>query len=246
MRTVIATMLLMLLMPATASAHLLVTSPSPRVADDNIKEGRAPCGGPRGSVVHSLVAGEPLTIEFDETVAHPGHFELRFSEAGDVDWQMLDANIPDQGGVGSYTHTFDVPEVECDDCTLQFIQVMTDRNPPTNYYNCIDVEITMPPAPQEDVGVPADVGPEPDVGSSGNNASPNNSTPGMTTQEPATNNVPDPVVPQTNQQADPTNIHAGGEVCSTAPATSDFALWLLLGAVTLARRRSSRGSSAAR
>ncbi|MGI9302428.1 MAG: hypothetical protein ACR2RB_06955, partial [Gammaproteobacteria bacterium] len=46
----------------------------------------------------------------------------------------------------------------CDDCTLQLIQVMEDRDPPTNYYSCADVVLQAAPGGDpNDVTPPADV-----------------------------------------------------------------------------------------
>lgn len=226
-------------LPTTAAAHLLVTAPTPRVADDNIKENRAPCGGPRGDTIHQLTGGEPLTLEFDETIAHPGHFELRFSESGDANWQMLDANIPDQGGVGSYTHTFDVPMVACTDCTLQFVQVMTDRNPPTNYYNCIDVEIVLPTEEEEDVGTAADVG-VPDAGATPDVGTPGTSDTGMSTNMPMPPTNPMPPAPNDPTLSEPDRIEATGTMCTAAAGSTPMGDWCFAAVLLVGVRRARR------
>lgn len=238
-------------LPAVANAHMVITSPAPRVSADNIKEANAPCGGPRGSVVHELTGGQMLTIEFDETIAHPGHFELKFSMAGDTRWQTLDAAIPDQGGVGSYSHTFQVPDVTCTDCTFQFIQVMTDRNPPVNYYNCIDVAITGTAMPEPDLGGAPDMGSAPpDMGTTPSNNTttpPNNATPPGTTVPPDPS-TPTPT-PEPDAGAELHDVNGSGAACSVATGHAADGAWLALvvGAlVTRVRRRSSRGSIAAR
>lgn len=231
------------LAPASAYAHIVITSPTPRVDADNVKEASAPCGGPRGDVVTQLTPGQMFTIEYDETVAHPGHFELNFSMAGD-DFAMSIANeIPDQGGQGSYSYEFQVPNVECTDCAFQFVQVMTDRNPPTNYYSCIDVEI-MP----EGAGMPDAGSGEADMGGTG--------TPDMgttvpadmgTTTPPATGNNnsgpgtdPTPGGNTTSNPAGETSygtVEAHGNACSVSGLSpNDASLWLLALALFFIRR----------
>lgn len=243
--------LALLAFPTTAFAHTMVTSPSPRVDSDSIKESSAPCGGPRGSTIHQLDPGQMLTIEYDETVAHQGHFELRFSMAGDTNWMSLDDNIPDQGGVGSYEHTFQVPDVECADCTFQFIQVMTDRNPPQNYYSCIDVAIGSDTTPV-DMGMGgADMGT--DAGNTNNGTNSNNTNPG-TDNGPdnnanPNNNVNPPAPDMGDADAGVTNIDASG-TCAVAGdyPTREVPIGLLaVFGLTLwwGRRRSSRGSAEA-
>lgn len=239
--------------PAPTFAHLLITAPTPRVANDNIKEGSAPCGGPRGSTIHELTGGQMLTIEYDETIAHPGYFQLRFSMAGDTDWMMLEDQIPDQGGVGSYTHEFQVPDVTCTDCTFQFIQVMTDRDPPTNYYNCIDVQITSSATPDPDLGTAMlDVGVvPPDMGGTPTN-------PGIPTADagatPGGSNPPggqppgvDPAPVEADSGFEGSAVRGTG-TCSTIASGGDAGMLLGLFGLLISRRRrrSFRDSSEAR
>lgn len=254
--------LALIAVPSTALGHAKVTSPTPRIDASNIKEAAAPCGGPRGDVVTQLTGGQMLTLEYDETIGHPGFFQLRFSMAGDTNWQMIADNIPDQGGVGSYSYTFQVPDVSCDQCTFQWIQVMTDRNPPTNYYSCFDVEITSStgtPTPDAGMGT-ADMGePVPDVGMGTNNGiDPTNNGIGGTTGTGGNNGTtpgPGTNPPIVTPGADAGMSADGGPsvratgTCATAPRDQRLGGWLiaLLGlGLIRARRRSSRGSSEAR
>jgi hypothetical protein len=46
-----------------------------------------------------------------------------------------------------------MPNVNCDNCTLQLIMVMTETNPPTNYYSCADIQLVG-----SDAGVETDGG----------------------------------------------------------------------------------------
>lgn len=141
-----------------AAAHLLVTSPQSR--HDSLKRG--PCGAgaddPRGSVVHTFAPGATITVAWDEFVDHPGHFRISFDDDGQDDFvdpasftdvsggpTVLIDDIPDRDG-GGYTQTVTLPDVECDNCTLQVIQVMTDKAPYGDgndlYYQCVDLVLS--------------------------------------------------------------------------------------------------------
>ena len=102
----------------------------------------------------------------DLTIGHPGHFRIAFSLASDADFDtnILFDNI--QHGVdvdpatNIFSKTIKLPNIQCTDCTLQLIQVMTDRSPPTNYYSCADIQLTFdgnPPPVMGDTTPPADI-----------------------------------------------------------------------------------------
>jgi hypothetical protein len=155
-----------------AAAHIGLQFPPSRYGDDVLKEG--PCGiagGTRSSNVTELEGGAQIEVVWDEYVDHPGHFRIAFDADGDDDFVdpvclsgcntrfpeielqsndtvLLDgiADTPD-GGPGGATVT--LPDVECDRCTLQVIQVMYDKPPyvvPGNdiYYQCADLILRRP------------------------------------------------------------------------------------------------------
>lgn len=158
----------------TAAAHVHIVSHQTRYRAFVIKD--PPCGAPaatseRGDVVHVFEPGETITLEYDEYIPHPGHFRVSFDVNGEDDFVspagpddlytndavLLDGIAPhDPAGPGGY-RSVDVtlPDVECDNCTLQFVQIMTDRvpyDPVTSlYYNCLDVVL----APEPRAGVAA-------------------------------------------------------------------------------------------
>ncbi|MFO0728661.1 MAG: SCE4755 family polysaccharide monooxygenase-like protein [Myxococcota bacterium] len=154
--------------PGIAFAHAGLVSPESRDNDPqsgtSIKTG--PCGpqGPGSGPRTTFVAGTTVDIHFRETVNHAGHFMLSLSMANDQGFTVLDGNIPHSdaapqptfGSPRMYTYQWTVPNTPCTTCTLQLIQVMEDRNPPTNYYSCADIEIDAPGQP--DAGVPEDTG----------------------------------------------------------------------------------------
>jgi len=180
------------LAPSAAFAHAGLLSPESRDNDPqsgtSIKTGpcgpNAPGSGPRTR----FAPGSAVEITFRETINHPGHFILSLSMANDQGFQPVTGltqnggavaadNIPHNGAAPQpsfasprmYTGLmWTVPNTPCAGCTLQLIQVMTDRNPPTNYYSCADIEIGDAPdagfAPADtgvvelDAGFPSDAG----------------------------------------------------------------------------------------
>ncbi|WP_437729861.1 SCE4755 family polysaccharide monooxygenase-like protein [Sorangium sp. So ce1335] len=136
-------------------AHITLTSPAPRNGLDGPQK-TSPCGAPndaRGDDVTVFEPGETITVTWDETIDHPGHFRIMFDDDGDdfpepagesdlcepgVDPGCLLDGIEDKRG-GSYSAQVTLPDIACDNCTLQLIQVMTDRRPATLYYRCADL-----------------------------------------------------------------------------------------------------------
>ncbi len=151
----------------SAAAHIALEYPPSRYGPDVLKVG--PCGaasGPRSDHVTELEAGAPLEVVWNEYVDHPGHFRIAFDRDGDDgfidplclsgcttrnpviqtysnDTVLLD-DIPDTVGGGESRVTITLPDVECDRCTLQVIQVMYDKPPYATpgddiYYQCADL-----------------------------------------------------------------------------------------------------------
>lgn len=127
----------------------------PRSDADNHKTG--PCGSDDPTTDPTkrttLIAGESIDIEWEETVNHPGWFRIAFSKDGTTgfDANVLKDNITDtqNGNVTrsdpntyhKYKVSIKIPDEPCENCSIQLIQVMTDRTPPTNYYSCADIKI---------------------------------------------------------------------------------------------------------
>lgn len=138
-----------------ADAHISLTSPKPRYPDQ--KEG--PCGqgssDKRSTNVTTFKPGETITVTWKETIDHPGHFRISFDPNGikafvdpksftDLNTapSVLVDGIADKNG-GTYSQEVTLPDVECDTCTLQVVQVMTDKAPYGDgndlYYQCADL-----------------------------------------------------------------------------------------------------------
>jgi MYXO-CTERM domain-containing protein len=147
MRIVLA----LLLVSATASAHTTLTSPPPRTLANKA----GPCGAAgstRGTKVTTFAPGEVITVEWDETVDHPGHYRVAFDDDGDdvfvnpnnpndnFAFTLMD-QIPDKSG-GHYTQQITLPTTPCTNCTLQLIQIMTTQVPYNSFYfQCADITI---------------------------------------------------------------------------------------------------------
>lgn len=153
---------------ATAYGHIAMTRPAPR--SDAQKEG--PCGATgstRGTNVTTYRPGETITVEWDETVDHPGHYRIAFDDNGNDSFrdpnlptdnfpQTLVDQITDKGG-GRYSQQITLPNMSCTNCTLQLVQVMTTSVPYNSfYYQCADLVLSNGTDPNPD--------PDPDPGPS--------------------------------------------------------------------------------
>jgi hypothetical protein len=148
-------------MAAPAVAHIEMTVPGHR--SQMQKEG--PCGvigSVRGSNVTTYASGQTITVEWDETVDHPGHYRISFDDDGNdfpnpvrstdaFPTTLLD-NIADHAP-GHYTQDITLPDIECTNCTLQLVQVMTTTEPFTAgnlYFQCADLSLVRD-VPGDDV-----------------------------------------------------------------------------------------------
>ncbi|MGB3052456.1 MAG: SCE4755 family polysaccharide monooxygenase-like protein [Polyangiales bacterium] len=175
--------------PAEARAHLGLDVPASRYGPDTLKTG--PCGvagGERTTNVTYYEPGETIEVRWNEYVDHRGHYRIAFDDDGDDDFvdpatmmelysndTVLLDEITDNGqGERDYVATVTLPELSCDNCTLQVIQVMYDKPPYTTpgndiYYQCADLvlrEAGTPPDAGTDAGtdVGTDAGTDADGG----------------------------------------------------------------------------------
>jgi len=162
----------LLLGPRLASAHIQLISPSPRQYLPS-EQKTGPCGragGIRTANATTFEPGATIEVVWDETVPHQAHYRIAFDDNGhDVfrdpvcttncttndplmpptfapgnNLPVLLDGISDRTGMGRYRVTLTLPNIECDNCTLQLIQVMYDKRPyvtPGNdvYYQCADL-----------------------------------------------------------------------------------------------------------
>jgi hypothetical protein len=143
--------LILLVLSGTASAHITMTAPPPRTLDNKA----GPCGAAgskRGTHVTTFAPGATITVEWDETVDHPGHYRIAFDNDGDdvfvnpnnpndnFSFTLMEP-IPDKVG-GHYTQQITLPTAPCANCTLQLMQIMTTQVPYNSfYYQCADIAI---------------------------------------------------------------------------------------------------------
>lgn len=151
--------------PAVAAAHIQLTSPPPRT----LQLKQRPCGiagSVRGASITVLAPGATLEVRWTETIDHPGHYRVSFDLDGQDFTIPLSYNdttqntnvvmdlIPDRAGSQlMYTQMITLPNQTCENCTLQVIQMMTDKPPydaPTNpasddiYFQCADIALRIP------------------------------------------------------------------------------------------------------
>jgi BIM1-like copper acquisition factor len=158
--------------PRPAAAHIQLTFPPQRTEAQK----KGPCGdgtSARSAAVTEFRPGQTIVVEWDETVEHPGHFRISFDDDGDDDFaipasydescsngKVLVDLIPDRdvsNGDRHYRQEVTLPNYECVNCTLQVIQIMTDKPPYTAdalgndiYYQCSDITLRGRPAAPAD------------------------------------------------------------------------------------------------
>lgn len=163
---------LMLLSSSLAYSHARLrpgsTTP-PRDESTGLKT--APCGGiARTANPLYYKPGQEIKVQWEETINHPGYFIVSFSEDGDLNFEK-NILIPkfvdtqdepiEEGKTHLYEASVKLPNLLCEACTIQLIQVMTeDPANPRNYYSCSDIKLTHEPQPKpvpkpDDKGKPA-------------------------------------------------------------------------------------------
>jgi MYXO-CTERM domain-containing protein len=152
-----------------ARAHISLNFPKGRyfqtngMQTDQNKQKNGPCGVSNdartkdASLITTFKPGEKVMVKFQETIQHPGHFEISFDSDGqDFPFPgeapsatsgvtVLANNIADKT-TNDYTYEVTLPNMECEKCTLQLVQVMTTKSPPYAksgdlYFQCADIAI---------------------------------------------------------------------------------------------------------
>src|SRR5687767_14022220 len=90
---------LALLAPATAGAHVKFVSPNPRTSTTSPAPIPAPCGGDttRGTQPSTFMAGATIALSWNEIIDHPGHYRISFDNDGQ---DFVDPANPHQNQVG--------------------------------------------------------------------------------------------------------------------------------------------------
>lgn len=160
---------------ASASAHIKMLKPTPWVTTDTLGNpqkvgpcGTANAGSAATNEVTTFTAGEEITVEWTETIDHPGHYRIALAKdrselkdpdldpppgtcdypAGSVPTEphgnvLLDNLFPTttSGGERSFSQKVKLPNEPCEKCTLQLVQWMTKHAPGCLYYQCADIRI---------------------------------------------------------------------------------------------------------
>ena len=176
-----------LMLGGRAEGHIQLDEPTRRQADvsgPSLAQKNGPCGlNQRSSNVTVFQPGESITVRWIETIDHPGHYRIAFDPDGQDSFQepicltncenlanptfdfydapeILVDNIPDDPS-RAYEVQITLPNIECENCTLQLIQVMYDKPPYTlppnsndNYYQCADLVLRSGVQPAPDAGPP--------------------------------------------------------------------------------------------
>ncbi len=160
-------MLLLACFVSLCVAHAFLVSPPARhFGDDLLKQG--PCGEgltDRFDLASVSLSPGPLTVVFRETIAHAGApFRIALTSGGKddgFDSAVLLDHVPHCDSCGATPRTFAVeviiPDVRCDACAIQLVQVMTDKfqqpcpnpsglvtscgNPSFAYFSCANIRI---------------------------------------------------------------------------------------------------------
>ncbi len=188
-----------LLAPGFVAAHVRITSPTQR--SDALKQRHCGATGSARANVQSMRPGSVMHLVWDEYIPHPGWYRISFQQNGDTFEIPPASNGPSATGASNFptenltgmrdsatgsliiadriqhpTLSMDVtlPNVECTNCSLQLIQMMTDRasydadvNPASGaiYFACVDLVLS---ATAPDAGPPAGPGGgTPDAGADG-------------------------------------------------------------------------------
>jgi len=177
--------------PRAAQAHVRLVSPVSRYGDDMKFDPCGRPGGTRSANVTTYAPGETITVVFDELIDHPGFYRIAFDPDGDddlapptwngTDWVppagvvILQDLIPD--AAAGLTHgevPVTLPSTPCDRCTLQLIQVMTDKPPFDGgddfYYQCADLALVAGAPPGGTPPPPAPASPAAPAGGCGHGA----------------------------------------------------------------------------
>jgi len=182
----ICALLCALAAPQVARAHVCMDTPASRVGAGcsfSSPQKVGPCGvDERGTKPTEFRPGETITVSLNETIDHPSHYRIAFNPDGDAfedptskddktgghPFVLLDNIVDESAAKQSVKVT--LPNITCERCTLQLIQVMYDKGgngfggndgvAPDNddlYYACADVVLKGEPV----AGAPAaaDAGP---------------------------------------------------------------------------------------
>lgn len=152
----------------TAVAHVCMDYPLARTGAEctaRSPQKIGPCGVAERGEVSVFEPGATIDVRLRETVNHPSHYRISFDTDGEYfpDPETVDDIDPTKENVlvdgivdadeAEQTVQVTLPDVECEDCTLQLIQVMYDKGGngfggrtadggnDDMYYTCADIAL---------------------------------------------------------------------------------------------------------
>ena len=136
-----------LTLASNALAHVLLEEPRRRY--DDMKGAVCGKGGVsdgRTSNFHRFEPGATIAMAWTETIDHTGSWRVAFDDDG-ADRDDFDNNVlheefdPENESNLRWEAEVTLPDVECTNCTLQLIQVMTtgEGNDNNTYFQCADL-----------------------------------------------------------------------------------------------------------
>lgn len=164
--------------PAVAAAHIQLDYPLPRTTQQK-QPNCGVTGSTRSLNPTVLEPGATITVRWTETINHPGHYRISFDADGEDFYIPLAADDIQPAGTNNilidgiadvatpnstYSAEITLPDQPCENCTLQLIQMMTDKPPYGDgndiYYLCADIALRPGGAPGPDAGADNPAGPD--------------------------------------------------------------------------------------
>lgn len=155
--------------PEPAEAHVCMDYPNSRAGAECVARSPqkiGPCGiEGRSDIINVFRPGETIEVRLRETVNHPSHYRIGFNPDGEsfpdpeavdhIDEEhpliLVDGIEDAEEAIQTVEITF--PDIECENCTLQLIQVMYDKGEngfggrtseggnDDMYYSCADIAL---------------------------------------------------------------------------------------------------------
>jgi hypothetical protein len=156
---------------SSAEAHIRMVFPNPRHPGMGPPLKAPPCGVPgekRSKIINTFKPGEKITVKWVEYISHPGHFRIAFLADGDAFTDpksytdIMKPEAPPILADGLYAHAdgpdgkmyeqeITLPSTPCPNCTLQLIQMMTEKKPYGDgndvYHECADIVLAGTASP---------------------------------------------------------------------------------------------------
>jgi len=241
----------LVLTASTVFAHIDLLAPTSRYVVNRANGGggskECPCGGTavdpdricnvpavdshdpnRSSKVTPFEAGSEITVRMEEYINHSGRFRVAFDPDG-ADMTDFNSNIlmdvADDKNTQIYEFKVKLPNMTCENCTLQVIQDMNgntttavaDPSKDSTYYTCADIRLVAPGTMGTDDGMddPMEDPPPANTGNMGAAGSTGTNTGNMGTGNMGTNLGPVPMMGDNTAAGTPMGTGTSNDNTST-------------------------------